>query len=471
MKTKHFLLYIDVLGYDKFPKIISEKTGLEEDFIREKCIRNPVLEILNSYPDCKMYPFTDNFLITSTSFENIRKILKEITSLTLPTKEKENIPFEIAIGVEHLEVKIELSAQDSLISFLKNNLLENYKKLYKKTEGSAIMKTFVVMTNQFYNELPEKTRMFCNMIEFEDKNYFEVDSRVVIAADDKYLDDFIMINNYVKKINEIALWSYFEIKIFFIKNLNDQWIYNILYINLLDEKRTEIIEGFETDHCLLLHQVLNIEKLEDTLNRIFIRKDYLENSNSLSFADFPKSFDYSICKFSDVGVESPARDYQYPWPAYSLKMESSKLIDKNLEMIISSELGQNYIQLKKNPTILSDAVKCFFPFWDLPYSSFVLLFAPIHISIPKITLHKKSIKIEIPFFNAKINPLLFKLKIGGRIRGRPSRMSLTIEDFRMTDTAISRIFEFSEPLREDALTIRLYYKKDLLYETEIVSNE
>lgn len=471
MKTKYYLAFIDILGYDKQAQDLAEETGFDVDFVRDKCILTPVVEIIQSFDDCKSYIFTDNFLIASSKFESLTKLIKELTSLRLPLKKEENISFEIAIGLEYLEPKIASVAQSNLISFLKNNLLENYKKFYKHSKGFSIKETFVVITKQIHDELQDKTRNLCNYIDFEGKNYFEIDYHVVISESEKFLEDIIVLNKYINKINEIGLWSHFEIKIFCLKNLKDQWVYKIIYINLLTENNFEVKEGYKTNHCLLLHQVFGIEELQSILKRLFVSKDYLETSNSDSFVDFTESFDFAICKFNEYGIESPAGDYKYTWPAYTLKMESSKLIDRDLEMIVSSELEQNYIQLKNNPTRLSDAVNSLFSPWSLSYSSFVLSLAPIQISKPIITFNSNRIRIDIPYFNKRINHQLFRLEIGGRIKGNPSRLLLTIENFNIDDKVIYSFFDFSDPILEDILRVRLYYKNDLFYDDEIKSTE
>jgi hypothetical protein len=43
---KKYLIFLDILGFDELPKELAKKSGFQEDFIREKCLSNPLKRVI-----------------------------------------------------------------------------------------------------------------------------------------------------------------------------------------------------------------------------------------------------------------------------------------------------------------------------------------------------------------------------------------------------------------------------------------
>ncbi len=156
---KKFLIYVDILGFEELGK--GSKFPTEEE-IKKLCVervQNKINELKNTeeIKRCeKQSP--DSWLLFA---EEISDVFSSISKI-LETK----LQFEIAIGCKefknsHSSEEL-LSLRGETISFLKNDILSPYKSKYKdEHNGESIKETFIVITDDFYNELKNFDEQLC----------------------------------------------------------------------------------------------------------------------------------------------------------------------------------------------------------------------------------------------------------------------------------------------------------------------
>ena len=175
-RSEKYLAYVDILGFKKLAEEEAEKTTLmtseevRNNFIKRVQNKIDALQVAEEIdrgekqsPDSWLL-FTDDL---SKAFVGIHEILK--------TK----LPFEIAIGREELE---EHPTGDDLISLryetmdvLKGNILNPYKNKYKEDHNEeSIKETFILLTEDAFNELENFDRKFCKEISYTGKHFYSI---------------------------------------------------------------------------------------------------------------------------------------------------------------------------------------------------------------------------------------------------------------------------------------------------------
>ncbi len=164
IKHKYCLVYIDILGFVKLPQEEARKSVLGPDDFREayeteveRAIEK--LELENSTHDS-----LDSWLLFAqnewVAFRAIEEILKT------------RLEFEIAVGIGNFEEISMLNKgkghYGKTISHLKS-ILELYKKWYER----KIEKTFIVVTEELYNEL-DLLKIVCRKIVYRNKIFYAV---------------------------------------------------------------------------------------------------------------------------------------------------------------------------------------------------------------------------------------------------------------------------------------------------------
>jgi len=167
---------MDILGFDQIPKDLARMTDGDEDFIREKFLKEPVIktiqELENKITDVSIgHIGTDNFLITCMDLSSLFRILGLVTQIKIPNKNFNNISLEIAVDfIEEPETKIDISNKSSTINFWKSNLI----KKYKSTIHDSIKETFVLFTASVYDQLDILDKGNCKEFENNNKYYYSI---------------------------------------------------------------------------------------------------------------------------------------------------------------------------------------------------------------------------------------------------------------------------------------------------------
>ena len=86
---------------------MANKSGFEEDFIREVCFSKPLKNKVEEFEKegYKITKGTDNFLAMVDDLASVSKIIKTVTKIRIPHKDYNFVPFELAVGVDEIKYK------------------------------------------------------------------------------------------------------------------------------------------------------------------------------------------------------------------------------------------------------------------------------------------------------------------------------------------------------------------------------
>ena len=179
MNEKKYLVYVDILGFERLAEAIEEERGIESREIRGKFI-----DVINESVKKierrgrvigKRYGESDDWLLITDSLENVFKCILDILDHHTPYKGYEKIPLEIAIGTGEYDKWArfdgkKLVIEKSTIKFLKTKILGYCHDWYKQKHNNESPKsTFIVLTESAYRELEPLDRKICQKIEYKFK--------------------------------------------------------------------------------------------------------------------------------------------------------------------------------------------------------------------------------------------------------------------------------------------------------------
>ncbi|MFZ2412520.1 MAG: hypothetical protein WAW23_13185 [Candidatus Methanoperedens sp.] len=153
---KHFLIYIDSLGYEKKAKEEAKNTGRPVEDIRESYIGSiegrlkelKKREIIKSY---KKSEYADDFVVFTDSIWNAFKSIGEVL--------KAKLPLAIGIGFLKVDDSYLIERSDETISNLKTYIIPKYKKFYEGEHGEhSLTQTFILFTPEAYERLESKRK-------------------------------------------------------------------------------------------------------------------------------------------------------------------------------------------------------------------------------------------------------------------------------------------------------------------------
>ncbi|RCV63114.1 hypothetical protein C5S53_15325 [Methanophagales archaeon] len=175
MNEKKYLIYVDILGFERLAEIIEEERGIESREVREKFI-DVINERVKTIERAgriigKKYGESDDWLLLTDSLENAFKCILDILDHHTPYRGYEKIPLEIAIGTGDYDKwasfdSKELIIENSTIKFIKTKIIGYYHDWYKqKHKNESPKSTFIVLTGSAYNELEPLDRKISQKIE------------------------------------------------------------------------------------------------------------------------------------------------------------------------------------------------------------------------------------------------------------------------------------------------------------------
>lgn len=182
MKEKNFLVYLDILGFKDLPRKISEKTRFDENIIRERFFSKPLEETIKEIAKdgvqhtkgVSAIEGSDNYvLLVDNDIHKTFKILADLVKIKIPHKDYNFIPLEIAVDFKEIEIVTKNPInQNEVIEFLKNDIINPYRKIYKEAhaEQSIIKETFILFTNVALDELQEHHKKECKEYSYKKKD-------------------------------------------------------------------------------------------------------------------------------------------------------------------------------------------------------------------------------------------------------------------------------------------------------------
>ena len=473
MKTRSYLIFIDVLGFENFAENLSHITKLEPAFIRESFITKPLSQKISDLcsDEDKHYAFTDNHFVVVDSLDKVFKIIKKTSSISVPLLDPICIPVEIAVGKKFISKDFDPINQNEIVRFLKNDILTNYREYYKsKNDGRPIHESYVVITKDLYDDLPSGRNQLCTEVNYQNKNYFFTDLGMMRDIDGTATRDIIELKKFTDKLSKGSIWNYFEVKTLIYKDEDDEWKLEFAYIKLLEDSLPEK-EEIQTRHCRISHRVNNIRHFNDVLDS-FTRKEFAIDGIIPSLINLDNFSKYSFSGIvNNMRISYPASDYGFKEPSYSLIKGGNSSSLRNVERVICEEL-QNYDPPVVSNTPLIDAVKSFgLEFWKYGYMPFMAVFAPITLQFPMVLLNNDSIEIRI-ICSDLINPEFLNVTIGGRRGSDPALPQLSLNNLSRQGSAISLVQRFDKPYPEiDGVMLKIFYLGDLLDDCYIPMGE
>jgi len=175
MNSKKYLIYLDILGFEKLAAEIALKKGIEEVKLRKDFIEVIKEKIEKLVADDKIlgkkYGESDDWLLVVDSIDKVFSCIFEILDHNTGYNNYEKIPMEIAIGVAkygkytNFEGK-NLIIENDTIKFYKTSIVKHYCNWYKSQYNTGTKCTFIVITDQIYYELELPDRKMCKKIKY-----------------------------------------------------------------------------------------------------------------------------------------------------------------------------------------------------------------------------------------------------------------------------------------------------------------
>lgn len=198
MKEKKYLIYLDILGFKDLAKEIAGK--FEDDPIREKFLSEPLKEKIKELEKegvdwtkgISAITGSDNYvLLLDDDIDKMFKVVGEISTIQIPHEDYSFIPLEVAIDIKEIESGVKVKDpinRDDVIEFLKNDIINPYRKLHKEEHGeqSIIKETFIVLTNAAFSQLKGHHKKECT---YKDKEFYSLPLSVIER--EKKISDFL----------------------------------------------------------------------------------------------------------------------------------------------------------------------------------------------------------------------------------------------------------------------------------------
>ncbi|NQE53215.1 hypothetical protein C5S29_06445 [ANME-1 cluster archaeon GoMg3.2] len=185
MSKKKYLVYVDILGFEALAREIAEKTGFEEDVIRQNYLSDPLekkigelkREEIQISKGISEIEGSDNYVLIVDHIQTALELVGKLTTIRIPHKAYKFIPLEVGLGTEEIDEDIEVEPinRKEIIKFLKSDIINPYRSYYKKEHGEEIKETFVLFTLDFFDVLEPLDRKYCEQISYKTKTFFVAD--------------------------------------------------------------------------------------------------------------------------------------------------------------------------------------------------------------------------------------------------------------------------------------------------------
>jgi hypothetical protein len=185
MNEKKYLVYVDILGFEALAREIAEKTGFEEDVIRQNYLSDPLekeieeikREGIQISKGISEIEGSDNYVLIVDHIQTAFELVGKLTTIRIPHKAYKCIPLEVGLGTKEIDEDIEVKPinRKEIIQFLKSDIINPYRSYYKKKHGKGIKETFVLFTQDFFDALEPLDRKYCEQISYKTKTFFVAD--------------------------------------------------------------------------------------------------------------------------------------------------------------------------------------------------------------------------------------------------------------------------------------------------------
>lgn len=395
---KKYLLYLDILGFYSIPKELEKKTGFRENNIREAFLSGPVSQIIQEIREEigqeKIIEGTDNYVLIIDDLITVFKLVNKITTIPIPHKDYRYIPLELALDVKDIQdEQTEYKNRCQTINFYKNDIISSYREYYKREHNyESVKQSFLVHTEGFLNELtPSGRSLFSKRIQFNNRTFFLADLEIMQDVDGKLAINRINVEKFKVKLGQARFWKYFEVKSCSKRYYeNDTWKVLFLYLKLSHDQPSSVQHGMETTRLKLTHQVRNIDELVDVLHQIFEERALEVGRSNASLEWITGQITFDTYSKSHPHTEL----FGMVEPTHALTQTGTNPIESaDIQRTFQEEL-QGHAQPYE---YLADAVHAALDlhFWSPAYSPFIVVLAPIPITISDIQFTNEQILVHL----------------------------------------------------------------------------
>lgn len=277
------------------------------------------------------------------------------------------------------------------INFYKNDIISSYREYYKQEHGKSVKQSFLVHTEGFLKDLtPSGRSLFSKRIQFNNRTFFLADLKIMQDVDGILVTNRINVEKFKIKIGLTSFWKYFEVKSCCKRYYeNDTWKVLFLYLKLFHDK-PKVQHGMETTCLKLIHKVRNIDELVDVLHQIFEERTVEINRSNASLEWITNRIKFGTYYKSHPHTEL----FGTVEPTYALTQTGTNPIESaDIEHTFEEELRGNAEPYE----YLADAIHAALdlPFWTPAYSPFIVILAPIPITISDINFTNERISIHL----------------------------------------------------------------------------
>ena len=98
--------------FKKRAQEIAEKSGFDEDWVRQKVISEPVRERVNEATKKPIKVSPDSYLLIVDSVQRAFEVIGELTAIKIPHKSYQFVPLEVVLDAREIDEAIELEPEN-----------------------------------------------------------------------------------------------------------------------------------------------------------------------------------------------------------------------------------------------------------------------------------------------------------------------------------------------------------------------
>jgi hypothetical protein len=184
MNGKKYLIYLDILGFEGLAEEMAKKTGFEEDVLRQNYLSDPVekeieeikREGIQISKGISEIEGSDNYVLIFDDIQTAFELVGKLTTIKISHRDYGVIPLEVALGTKEIDRGIEVCPinRKEIIKFLKEDVINPYRSYYKNKNDETIKETFVLFTQEFFDDLEPLDKKYCERISYN-KIFFVAD--------------------------------------------------------------------------------------------------------------------------------------------------------------------------------------------------------------------------------------------------------------------------------------------------------
>jgi len=181
MNDKAYIIWLDILGFEKLAEEVAEKHGVTSGKVREDFVNliNNRLESLEGKGIIEKRAYRkeyDAFVLFVRGLNNVFRCIRVISNVRSPYKSIKKVPVEIAVGLFRNKIEFIESYdayENEAIKFLKSYIIDDYRQHYKHEYGYSPKEGYILITEDVYNDLGENEKRQCAYFKGSKINFFK----------------------------------------------------------------------------------------------------------------------------------------------------------------------------------------------------------------------------------------------------------------------------------------------------------